>query len=252
MDKRRKEILLGIKNSDKNNIRKGIVDLWPAGWGHTFRKPKEKELLQIYLQPNGINLDDNIKDIKIKIALQKMKDLGVGLINMPETNLDWKIEKVREQYGYRIKKHWPISRSTFAASKVRAKGERFLPGGAASTVVGKWASRCLDSGQDSTGMGRWTWQRLRGKEGKIITQITAYRVPQETPPGPTSAYMQQWDHMIGKDIVNPDPKGQFLVDLEEFIMERRILGEHIILALDANEPLVDKHRPGKITGIKNL
>ena len=154
MDKRRKEILLGIKNSERKNIRKGIVDLWPAGWGHTFRQPKENDMLQIYLQPNGVSFDNNIKDMKIKIALQKMKDLGVGLINMPETNLDWKIEKVREQYGYRIKKHWGSSRSTFAASRVRAKGERFLPGGAASTVVGKWVTRCLDSGQDPSRMGR--------------------------------------------------------------------------------------------------
>ena len=122
-------------------------------------------------------MDNNISDIKIKTALQKMKELGVGQINMPETNLDWKIAKVREEYGYRIKTHWGSSRSTFAASKVRAKGERFLPGGVASTVVGKWAARCLDSGQDSSGMGRWTWQRLRGKDNKIIIQITAYRVP---------------------------------------------------------------------------
>ena len=32
-----------------------------------------------------------------------MKELGVGSINIPETNLDWKIDKVREEYGYRIK-----------------------------------------------------------------------------------------------------------------------------------------------------
>ena len=105
-DNKREHILLGIKSNEINNIRKGIVDLWPAGWGHTFQQPKENEMLQIYLQPNGINLDDNIKDMKIKTALQKMKDLGVGLINMPETNLDWKIDQVREQYGYRIKNTW--------------------------------------------------------------------------------------------------------------------------------------------------
>ena len=81
-------MILGIKIKDKIATRKGIIDHWPGGWGHTFRQPEENEWLLIYLQPNGINLDDNISDIKIKTALQKMKDMRVGQINMPETNLD--------------------------------------------------------------------------------------------------------------------------------------------------------------------
>ena len=58
--------------------------------------------------------------------------------------------------------------------------------------------------------------------------------------------------MTNKDIVNPDPKGQFLVDLEVFIKKRRILDEGIILAVDANEPLIDVSRPEKLTGISKL
>ena len=66
-----------------------------------------------------------------------MKEMGAGQINMPETNLDWKIERVWEEFGYRMKSHWNNSRNTFASSKVRARGDRFLPGGVASMVVGK-------------------------------------------------------------------------------------------------------------------
>ena len=46
------------------------------------------------------------------------------------------------------------SRSTFSTRKVRAKGDKFLPGGVASTVVGKWTARCLDSGKESMGLNR--------------------------------------------------------------------------------------------------
>ena len=103
---------------------------------------------------NGINLDNNIDDTKIKIDLKNMKEMEAGLINMPETNLDWKIEKVREEFGYRTATHWKSSRRTFASSKVRARGDQFLPGGAANLAVGKWTGYCLDSGQDPSGMGR--------------------------------------------------------------------------------------------------
>ena len=247
------------KNAQKSDIgtnkkkKKTVTeDRWPGGWGHEFSQPKENEWLQIYLQPNGINLDNNIDDTKIKIALKKMKEMGAGQINMPETNIDWKITKVREEFGYRMRTHWNVSRNTFATSKVGARGDKFLPGGVASMVVGKWTGRCLDAGQDPTGMGRWTWQKIRGKGEHIITQITAYRVPQESPPGPTTAYMQQWDHMIAQGIENPDPKKQFLTDLEAFINKLRKKGESIILAVDANEPLVDPARPEKTTGIRKL
>ena len=98
----------------------------------------------------------------------KMKEMGGGQTCMPETNLDWKIEKVREDFGYRTAPHWKDSRRTFASSKVRARGDKFLPGRAANLAVGKWTGYCLDSGQDSSGMGRWTLQKLRGKEGNII------------------------------------------------------------------------------------
>ena len=113
------------KNAQKSDIgtnkkkKKTVTeDRWPGGWGHEFSQPKENEWLQIYLQPNGINLDNNIDDTKIKIALKKMKEMGAGQINMPETNIDWKITKVREEFGYRMRTHWNVSRNTFATSKV--------------------------------------------------------------------------------------------------------------------------------------
>ena len=53
-------------------------------------------------------------------------------------------------------------------------------------------------------------------------------------------------------IAHPDPKQQFLVDLTEYINKSRERGESIILAIDANEPLVDLARPGKLTGIRKL
>ena len=101
-------------------------------------------------------------------------------------------------------------------------------------------------------MGRWTWQKLRGKGENIITQITAYRVPEESPSGSTMAYMLQWDHILAKGIENPDLKQQILKDLEDFINKLRKKEESIILALDAKEPLVDLARLWKLTGINKL
>ena len=78
--------------------------------------------------------------------------MRAGQINLPETNLDWKIEKVREEFGYRMKTHWNNSRKTFVSSKVQAREDRFLPGRAGSMVVGKLTGQCLGSDQDPSGI----------------------------------------------------------------------------------------------------
>ena len=86
----------------------------------------------------------------------------------------------------------------------------YLPGGAGSTVFGKWNGYCLGSGQDESGMGRWAWQKTRRKGDEITTFITAYRVPQDSkPPGDINAYMQQHNALIKLGHINPRPKQQF-------------------------------------------
>ena len=100
--KKKQKLEIGKRKKKRETVTE---DKWPGGWGHPLRQPTDKELLQVYLQPNGINLDNNIDDTKIKIALKNMKEMGAGLINMPETNLDWKIEKIREEFGYRTATH---------------------------------------------------------------------------------------------------------------------------------------------------
>ena len=63
-----------VRKLNKKRKKNATEDKWPGGWGHEIRYPTDSEWLQIYVQPNGINLDNNIEDTKIKIALQKMKE----------------------------------------------------------------------------------------------------------------------------------------------------------------------------------
>ena len=60
-----------VRKLNKKRKKNATEDKWPGGWGHEIRYPTETEWLQIYVQPNGINLDNNIEDTKIKIALKK-------------------------------------------------------------------------------------------------------------------------------------------------------------------------------------
>ena len=50
------------------------------------------------------------------------------------------------------------------------------PGGTLLGVAEIWASRVEKLGNDE--MGRWSWINLRGKQGRLIRVISAYRVSQ--------------------------------------------------------------------------
>ena len=172
---------------------------------------------------------------------------------MPETNLDWGQSKTHDEYKKHLFPHWKFSKTTFTSSKIGGMSSTYLPGGAGSTVFGKWNGYCLGSGQDKSGMGRWAWQKMRRNGDQVITFITAYRVSQDSkPPGDINAYMQQYNALIKLGHVNPRPKQQFLTDIKVFIQDCKLRGEEIVLTLDANEPLTDPSHPGKETGIAKL
>ena len=77
---------------------------------------------------------------------------------------------------YAYMKKFKSSRTTTACSAIPAATDTYLPGGALVTTFGKWAGRILSSGSDP--LGRWAWQRLMGKDDKIVHIISAYRVSQ--------------------------------------------------------------------------
>ena len=102
-------------------------------------------------------------------------------------------------------------------------------------------------------MGRWSCVNLRGKNEKIISVYSAYRVPQDSLPGPYTAYAQQYNHLHDANDPDPRPRRQFIVDLKKEIKDKMATGNHqIILGIDANEILEPDGTPVKETSITNL
>jgi len=102
---------------------------------------------------------------------------------------------------------------------------------------GRWASRATKSGTDE--LGRWSWMDLRGKKGKTIRVISAYRVSQDHPStaGETISCKQQVRSLMIRGVKNHNPKKRFLEDLALMITSWRnnSVGGEIILMADMNE-----------------
>ena len=109
-------------------------------------------------------------------------------------------------------------------------------------VAEEWASRAESGGSDH--MGRWSWIDLRGKQGKMITVIFAYRISQEniTQAGETTSCKQQVRSLLKRGAAKPNPKKACLKDLGKFIGNWRAQGptHEVILMVDKDEYIGEK------------
>jgi hypothetical protein len=119
---------------------------------------------------------------------------------------------------------------------------RYKPGGTATAALGNWIHRVVGSGRDPTGCGRWSYVTYGGKGSKLITQASAYRVCNQTDPGDTTTWRQQYQTQYADESARVgaiDPHKQIMVDLEYFVKELRDEGHEVVVFMDANQKSQD-------------
>ncbi len=103
-------------------------------------------------------------------------------------------------------------------------------------VFGSTCHRIDKFGHDPTGLGRWAWVRLRGKDGTHQRIISAYR-PVYNTMDDNSTYVQQ-QLLLSKNLDHEIcPRQKFVEDLANKIARFRDDGDEIHLALDYNDDL---------------
>jgi hypothetical protein len=113
-----------------------------------------------------------------------------------------------------------------------------------TTMNGPLALRHLESGHDPTGMGRYSYQSIVGRNNTKILFITAYRVCFQdiNSAGVKTSFFQQWHHLRINGHAIPNPRQQILEDLKTFIHESIKEGCDVCLAMDANEDSDSQHQ----------
>ena len=85
------------------------------------------------------------------------------------------------------------------------------------------------------------------EENKIISVYSAYRVPQDSLPGPFMTYAQQYKILTNNDVTDPRSRRRMINDLIKEIKSKQDAGNQIILGIDANEVLEPDGTPVKKT-----
>jgi hypothetical protein len=112
------------------------------------------------------------------------------------------------------------------------------PGGTLTAICENWVSRVIGKGEDPFGLGRWSYVTLRGVGSAKITVVTAYNACVSA--GDTTYYHQQLRvlsrlHREQRIEAPPNPRRQFILDLQSWLEYLQSEGHQFILAMDAND-----------------
>ena len=88
---------------------------------------------------------------------------------MTEIGLCWKLLEIGDQWFERVFGKFRATRSCFAYNKTELqKTNKLQHGGVGLMAVDDVAHRVVLQGRDESGLGRWAWLKLQGRQGITI------------------------------------------------------------------------------------
>ena len=154
----------------------------------------------------------------------------VDVMGLAETNVNWAKVRNKDTLWERTRswfEHRVLSVAYNTTDRIGKK--RHQQGGTATLLKNKIAHRHKDSGFDRTGLGRWSWVRIAGKQGFVTRFVTLY-CPVKTGKGNT-IYTQHLREL------NEDPTERFWQDITMEVLKWHADGEQLLLSGDWNEPM---------------
>ena len=172
------------------------------------------------------------------------QSIGADLIGMSETNTAWQHPHLRNLFTSRARRHFSSIKASFSSPSPAIdpvpEKETFQSGGTVTLSTGALVPMIYgDTITDPTGLGRWSDQTIRGRNNKLFSTITGYRVCKgsiaESKIG--SAFSREYEHHRTRNITSPRSRQLFLNDLRDVIISLQEHGHSILLMLDSNGQL---------------
>lgn len=200
------------------------------------RKP-DHSLRIVFLNHQGFAADKNTKEGKAKDdALRKFIEHNkINVLLLAENNVHWKSVPAGERLEERTRNWFKGLNMSNAYYKDFKPEGRQQYGGCSAWCINETAYRVINSGVDETGLGRWAWSTLRGRNGIVLRVIAAYR-PVLSPHGATTVWTQQHTYFLEQG-ENRCPRILFNEQLTLAIKIWMEAGEQIILGIDYNDSL---------------
>ena len=149
---------LDERNIDAMNFNHSWGDSLPSGVkGSTIRVVYQNVNRSVSASDNPLttNLLDNLNNMEADVFMAS------------ESNVNWKSATFRNDFKRKVSGIWPANRVSFSTSDVGLEFEahEYLPGGTCTMAVDNLSMRVVKVGEDSSGLGRWSYITLEGQGG---------------------------------------------------------------------------------------
>ena len=184
-------------------------------WGSSYKEKAEKTIRVWYTNPNGLGVNPTGPKSHSTFSFLFHKSKA-DIVCLAETNLNWPILQYNSRLNSRIRAFYREFYSS-ASNNRHEKHNKSQRGGTCTFVVNQTTYRVHRSGSDPTGMGRWSWIQIDGKDNHRTRVLTAYR---PCKPPSNSSLTTTWDQQeryIRTQGWNLDPRAQFDFDLRNLL-----------------------------------
>ena len=152
---------------------------------------------------------------------------------MAEINLNFRLLDATSQWFERFQ-HLRRNHSVNSYNIHDSTTSHLLYGGTAQITMGPSSHRVLASGCDESGLERWVWTLLAGKNQTKLRIISGYRPNPDSSDSTGSVFSQQERHLRN---IHDDrnPRRAFVKDLQAALKIWSTEGNLLIVGMDAND-----------------
>ena len=141
-------------------------------WGDPITPPNHHTLRIVFQNAHTLHSDSwqHLPSI-----FESTNKLCANIIGLAETNTRWSPTTTTIVKNI-ARRHFTHPRISYSNSSDLIRSSIHQPGGTLLLTHDKYSGRVQHSGQDPSGMGRWSTLRLEGTASTIVNIVCAYRV----------------------------------------------------------------------------
>jgi len=113
-------------------------------------------------------------NIKPDCLYQLTTDYQVDIVALTELNTAWDKLPYNERLPHKTCGWWEASHWSVSHNKKDKHRDTFQPGGMEILVLNAWAHQATRPGDDTTGLGHWSWVCIRGKDNHYLRLVVTY------------------------------------------------------------------------------
>ena len=195
-------------------------------------KPKPDNILCILFQNvNCLPTDRRATKSRELITTIVQKQIDIALLT--EVGLFWRLVDTKDKWYERVWESFRATRSKIAYNTTEPERTHINQyGGTIACAIEDIAHRVIDQGQDPTGLGRWAWLLLEGKQHHHLRILSVYCPVDSIGPETVSEQHRRHLYLVDRD---EEPCDAIYKDLFQAVTEWKDQGDHIVIGIDANE-----------------